>query len=140
MKKKPRELFDEELSRANRKGGRIPKFENSYWEGLLNLNRNHTMEDCKKVAKYIQDEYNVICTGIFIHRDKGYINERGVVEYNLHANLTFMTYLNGKQNWRQTHIAKKAEKMQTSVANILKMERGEKVVLPKMRRCKSKKK
>ena len=122
--KSAKELFDAELQKAERKGGRVPKFENSHWEGALNLNREHTLEDVQKVAKHIEKEFNVICAQISIHRDEGHINERGVVEYNLHAHLNFVTYKDGKQNWRLSAIKNKMPQLQTDIANILRMERG----------------
>ena len=61
-----------------------------------------------------------------MHRDEGHINKKGKVEYNLHAHINFMTYKDGKQNWRLEFIDKEAlRELQTEVAEILGMERGE---------------
>ena len=123
--KSTREIFDEELSKAKRKGGRIPTFENSHWEAVLNLNKNHTLEDVQKVARYIEQKFNITCATIAVHRDEGhYKNDKP--QYNFHAHITFVTYKDGQQNWRKEKI-KPADlrELQTAVAEILQMERGQ---------------
>lgn len=112
-------------SAAKQKTGRKPKFVNSRWEGIINFNKNHTLEDMKKVARHIEKKFNITCTGIFMHRDEGHLNERGVPIYNLHAHLNFITHKNGKQNWRKAFIKpQQLRELQTEVAQILGMERG----------------
>jgi chromosome segregation ATPase len=118
------QIFQEELAKASRKGGRVPKEQNSLWEGVLNLNKEHTLKDVQRVAKHIEEKFNVICTRIAVHRDEGHINERGIVEYNLHAHLNFVSYKDGKQNWRRENIKDGFIQLQTDIAQILNMERG----------------
>ncbi len=123
--KTAREIFDEELSNTKRKGGPIPRFENSHWEAVLNLNKNHTLEDVQKVAEYIEQKFNITCATIAVHRDEGhYKNDKP--QYNFHAHITFVTYKDGQQNWRKEKI-KPADlrELQTAVAEILQMERGQ---------------
>lgn len=123
--KSAREIFDEELSNTKRKGGPIPRFENSHWEAVLNLNKNHTLEDVQKVAEYIEQKFNITCATIAVHRDEGhYKNDKP--QYNFHAHITFVTYKDGQQNWRKEKI-KPADlrELQTAVAEILQMERGQ---------------
>lgn len=123
--KSAREIFDDELSRAKRKGGRIPSFENSHWEAVVNLNKNHTLEDVQKVARYIEQKFNITCATIAVHRDEGhYKNDKP--QYNFHAHITFVTYKDGQQNWRKEKIKPSdLAKLQTAVAEILQMERGQ---------------
>lgn len=118
------QVFEAELQKATRKGGRVPKEENSLWEGVLNLNKEHTLKDVQRVAKHIEEKFNITCTRIAVHKDEGHINERGIVEYNLHAHLNFVTYKDGKQNWRRENIKDGFIQLQTDIAQILKMERG----------------
>ena len=123
------EIFYTELAKAKRRGGRIPKLENSLWEAVLNLNEGHTLKDVKKVAEHIEKKFNIICTRIAIHRDEGkvFIGKDGseVVKYNYHAHINFVTYKDGKQNWRRALIRKKdLSQLQTEIAQILGMERG----------------
>lgn len=122
--KSEKEIFDDELSRAKRKGGRVPKLENSRWEALLNLNSIHNLEDVKKVAKHIEKKFNITCTAISIHRDEGHI-ENDKPQYNFHSHLNFLTYKDGRQNWRREHIQpKNLTELQTEIAKLLGMERG----------------
>ena len=119
-----KEIFENELSKAHRRGGRIPKFENSHWEAVLNLNKEHTLDDVKKVADYLKNKLNITCATIAVHRDEGYYDKNGKACYNFHAHLTFVTYKNNQQNWRQEKVRNKLREIQTEVAEILKMERG----------------
>lgn len=123
--KTPKEIFNDELKKANRKGGRIPKFENSYWEAVCNLNANHNLDDLKKLAEHIEKKFNITCTAIAIHRDEGHYNDKGKAEYNYHAHINFMTYKDGRQNWRKELIKPDdLRELQTETAEILGMERG----------------
>lgn len=121
-----KELFNQELAKAERKGGRVPKVENSLWEGVINLNHNHTIEDVNRVGEHIAKKFNIHYTRGALHRDEGHIKDTGEVVYNFHAHINFMTYKDGKQNWRLEFINKKALKeLQTEVAELLDMQRGE---------------
>lgn len=123
--KTAQEIFNDELKKANRKGGRIPKFENSHWEAVCNLNANHNLDDLKKLAEHIEKKFNITCTAIAIHRDEGHYNDKGKAEYNYHAHINFMTYKDGRQNWRKELIKPDdLRELQTETAEILGMERG----------------
>ena len=120
-----REIFNDELKEYGAKKGKRPRFENSHWEAVLNLNKNHTLEDVQKVAEYIEQKFNITCATIAVHRDEGhYKNDKP--QYNFHAHITFVTYKDGQQNWRKEKI-KPADlrELQTAVAEILQMERGQ---------------
>ncbi len=119
------QVFEAELQKATRKGGRVPKEENSLWEAVLNLNANHNLEDVQRVAKLIEEKFNITCSRIAVHKDEGHINERGIVEYNYHAHINFVTYKDGKQNWRREHITpQNLSQLQTDIAKELNMTRG----------------
>lgn len=119
-------LFNQEVAKAERKGGRIPKLENSLWEGVINLNKKHTIEDVNRVGEHIAKKFNLHYTRGALHRDEGHIDEKGKVQYNYHAHINFMTYKDGKQNWRLEFVNKEAlRELQTEVAELLGMDRGE---------------
>ena len=119
-------LFHQELAKAERKGGRVPKLENSLWEGVINLNKKHTIEDVNRVGEHIAKKFNLHYTRGALHRDEGHIDEKGKVQYNFHAHINFMTYKDGKQNWRLEFVNKEAlRELQTEVAEILNMDRGQ---------------
>ena len=120
-----REIFNDELKEYGAKKGKRPRFENSHWEAVLNLNKNHTLEDVQKVAEYIEQKFNITCATIAVHRDEGhYKNDKP--QYNFHAHITFVTVKDGQQNWRKEKI-KPADlrELQTAIAEILQMERGQ---------------
>ena len=119
----PQEIFKAELSKCSK--GKRPRFENSHWEAVLNLNANHNEKDVERVAKYIAETLNIIPVAIAIHRDEGHLNERGHPVYNYHAHLNFITVKNGRQNWRKEYIKPETlRQLQTDVAELLRMERG----------------
>ena len=123
--KSAREIFDEELNSYGTKKGKRPTFENSHWEAVLNLNKNHTLEDVQKLAEYIEQKFNITCATIAVHRDEGhYKNDKP--QHNFHAHITFVTVKDGQQNWRKEKI-KPADlrELQTAVAEMLQMERGQ---------------
>lgn len=119
----PQEIFKAELSKCSK--GKRPRFENSHWEAVLNLNANHTEKDVERVAKYIAETLNIIPVAIAIHRDEGHLNERGRPVYNYHAHINFITVKDGRQNWRKEYIKPETlRQLQTDVAKLLGMERG----------------
>lgn len=156
-----KDFFVSEVAKTNRKGGRIPKFENSHWEAVLNLNDDHGLTDCQAVAEHIEKKFNIKCHSIYIHKDEGHLRHKetgkelsGGIDYytkngvsyyikdkkktnepldlseyepiyNYHAHLEFTTYKDKKQNWQQGLVRPKLMQLQSEVAEILKMERGE---------------
>lgn len=119
----PQEIFKAEHSKCSK--GKRPRFENSHWEAVLNLNANHTEKDVERVAKYIAETLNIIPVAIAIHRDEGHLNERGRPVYNYHAHINFITVKDGRQNWRKEYIKPETlRQLQTEVAELLGMERG----------------
>lgn len=119
----PQEIFKAELGKCSK--GKRPRFENSHWEAVLNLNANHNEKDVERVAKYIAETLNIIPVAIAIHRDEGHLNERGRPVYNYHAHLNFITVKDGRQNWRKEYIKPETlRQLQTEVAELLGMERG----------------
>lgn len=120
-------LHDEQMSlrKKNHSRGKAPELNDSLWEAVINLEEHHTMDDVKKVADFIHKKYHLTPTAIAIHRDEGYKDKTtGEVKYNYHAHVMFYTVDNGKSQMRT--IGKKAlSEMQTEVANLLHMERGQ---------------
>ena len=119
----PQEIFKAEHSKCSK--GKRPRFENSHWEAVLNLNENHTEKDVERVVQHIAETLNIIPVAIAIHRDEGHLNERGHPVYNYHAHLNFITVKDGRQNWRNEYIKPQTlRQLQTDVAKLLDMERG----------------
>lgn len=120
-------LHEEQMSlrKKNHSRGKAPELNDSLWEAVINLEEHHTMDDVKKVADFIHKKYHLTPTAIAIHRDEGYTDKAtGEVKYNYHAHVMFYTVENGKSQMRT--IGKNAlSEMQTEVANLLHMERGQ---------------
>ena len=122
-KKSAKQIFADELKKFGK--GKKPRFENSHWEAVLNLNANHTEKDVERVVQHIAKTLNIIPAAFAIHRDEGHLNERGQPMYNYHAHLNFITIKDGRQNWRKEYIKPATlRKLQTDVAELLGMERG----------------
>ena len=124
--KSEKEIFYTELQKIKgRTRGKMPKFENSRCEVVVNLNENHTLTNAQEVAEHIEKKFNITCTAIAIHRDEGHYTDTGHAVKNYHAHLNFCTYKDLKQNWRLEKIKPQdLRELQTEIAGILKMERG----------------
>lgn len=114
-----------EYRRLTHARGRAPTLTDSYWEAVVNLNDSHTIEDVRRVAEHIRQKYKFTPTSIAIHRDEGYVDKvTGETKYNYHAHLTFYTIANGRSQMRLMTRAKLRD-LQTEVANLLGMQRGQ---------------
>lgn len=146
-----RKTFNENLPKVQR--GKKPELEKNHEECILNLNENHTLNDVKKAAAFIENYFGVVCVSIAIHRDEGAVDENGKMLFNedgsphlnYHAHLNFITYKEGKNNKSKmygcteekkvvkdgkTMVVKNRSKkflsdFQTELAKIMGMERGE---------------
>lgn len=112
------------------KSPKAPPFKaKSYeWSAVVNLKPDSTMDDLKELARHFESKYGFQCYQIAIHRDEGHIDEQGQKQINHHAHLEFITLdkHTGKNNYRRELISPKIlRQIQTEVAQILKMQRGQ---------------
>ncbi|BEG58331.1 hypothetical protein NHP21005_20190 (plasmid) [Helicobacter sp. NHP21005] len=93
---------------------------------VINLTPHHTMQDVERVVKHFEIKYGFQCYQIAIHRDEGHIDEQGNTQINHHAHLEFVTLdkHTGKNNFKRVSPFIMSC-MQTEVAQILGMQRGE---------------
>ena len=97
------------------------------WSAVVNIKQDTTMQDLEKLAEHFEKKYGFQCYQIAIHRDEGYI-ENGEKHINHHAHLEFITLdkNTGKNMYRRELINPKIlRQIQTEVAEILGMERGQ---------------
>lgn len=97
------------------------------WSAVVNIKQDTTMQDLEKLAEHFEKKYGFQCYQIAIHRDEGYI-ENGEKHINHHAHLEFITLdkNTGKNMYRRELISPKIlRQIQTEVAEILEMERGQ---------------
>ncbi|HDX3452574.1 TPA: mobilization protein [Campylobacter coli] len=112
------------------KSPKAPKFKaKSYeWSLVVNIKPDTSMNDLKNLSKHFQEKYGFQCYQIAIHRDEGHFNEQGEKLINHHAHMEFITLdkETGKNNFRREKISPKVlREIQTEIAEILGMERGE---------------
>jgi hypothetical protein len=98
------------------------------WEAVVVLDAHHTLNDVKKLTRYLENKYEwqVICAAV--HNDEGYKDKiTNKITYNYHAHILFLM-LNkwGIYVFKKRDFGKKAMSvLQTEVATILQMPRGE---------------
>lgn len=112
------------------------------WSAVVNLKPESTMQDLEKLAKHFSDKYGFQCYQIAIHRDEGHIDELGEKIINHHAHLEFITLdkETGKSLFRaELQRPKALRQMQTEVAEILQMERGQDKRISKRQRIEPRK-
>ena len=124
-----RESFDEELKKLGHKRGKRPKYENSKWECTININENHSLEDVGKAVEKIAEIMHIEPCSVAIHRDEGHVQTdksgKEFAVYNYHAHAVFQTFKDGKQQIRRENVKDRLREVQTAVAQVLGMKRGQ---------------
>lgn len=121
----PKEFFNAELAKYGKNKGKRPRYENSMWECVLVLNETHTKAEVLKVKDYIEKKLNITCYEFAIHRDEGHLDNNKRPVYNYHAHLNFVTIKDKQQNFRLTKTKRIMPQVQTEIAKLLNMPRGE---------------
>ena len=124
------EIIENAINAYNKnKSPKAPNFKaKSYeWSAVVNIKSDTNMQDLERLAEHFEKKYGFQCYQIAIHRDEGYI-ENGEKHINHHAHLEFITLdkNTGKNMYRRELISPKIlRQIQTEVAEILNMERGQ---------------
>lgn len=104
-------------------------------EAVVNIEQHHTVEDMKRLSDTLKAKYGIDCFQIFIHRDEGHWmdgedlkekSDRDPAKWkpNYHAHLVFDWQ--DKNNGKSFKLLKhEMSEIQTIVADVLEMERGE---------------
>ena len=96
------------------------------WSAVCNIKEDTTMADLERLAEHFEQKYGFQCYQIAIHRDEGHINDNGEKEINHHAHLEFITLDKNTGRNRQRDLKPEIlRQIQTEVAEILGMERGQ---------------
>ena len=125
------EIIENSINAYNKnKSPKAPNFKaKSYeWSAVVNIKQDTTMQDLERLAKHFEKKYGFQCYQIAIHRDEGHINDDNEKVINHHAHLEFITLdkNTGKNMYRRELINPKIlRQIQTEVADILSMERGQ---------------
>ncbi len=109
---------------------------------IINLEQHHTLQNLEEIRNYLEQELDTKVLQIAIHRDEGYINQKGKEKKNYHAHIELMgidrygislaqhqNKKNSKTKVEQTRTSrldsKFYAKFQTFLANSLGMQRGQ---------------
>lgn len=122
--KSDRDLWNDNMKLLKGKRGKRPIFNNCQWCTVMLLKEEHTMDDVRKVAKWIEDHFGYTCTALAIHRDEGHNKNTGETIYNYHAHLHFFSMKNGKQMAREV-TPSQCSQLQDITAEILGQKRGQ---------------
>lgn len=122
--KSDRDLWNDNMKLLKGKRGKRPIFKNCQWCGVMLLKEEHTLDDVRKVAKWIEDHFGYTCTALAIHRDEGHNKKTGKTIYNYHAHLHFFSMKNGKQMAREV-TPSQCSQLQDITAEILGQKRGQ---------------
>ncbi|CZE48274.1 hypothetical protein [Campylobacter geochelonis] len=103
------------------------KKENLIWEAVVNTNKNTSFEQLQKVAELVEKKLGYRTLQIAHHLDEGHIDEQGNFITNYHAHLVFFTLDKNGKSLCSKHYKNKQlfRDLQTEVAEILRMERGQ---------------
>lgn len=92
-------------------------------EAVVNIEEGTTMDDLKKLAKRLEQRFNITIFQIAIHKDEGYPNSKNGNKFNLHAHLV--------ADWTNHALGESLKlsrqdmaEMQTITAEVLGMQRG----------------
>ena len=99
------------------------------WSAVVNIKDTTTMQDLEKLAEHFKNKYKWECIQIAIHRDEGHVDkDTNAVKINHHAHLEFYTLdKDGINRFKKNEFGKKRmSEIQTEVAEILGMTRGQK--------------
>jgi truncated hemoglobin YjbI/chromosome segregation ATPase len=129
-----REFNIRKLKYEKEKNKKLPKNTIKHISGIFNLNEKHTKEDVKKVIEYLEETLDTKVVQYSIHSDEGYVDENGNKKVNYHAHLEMLGIDSNGRSIRKKITRQFLRELQTNVANILKMERGQDIKKTKKKR------
>jgi len=118
------ELKKRALAYTKRTGQRLQKKTITHFSAVVNLQEHHTLQDVKKVAKFLEQELDTKVFQIAVHKDEGHVGEEGNEIVNYHAHLEFLGLDSQGRSIRRKMNKKFLSNLQTQVALLLGMERG----------------
>ena len=110
------------------------------WSAVCNIKPDTTMQDLERLAEHFEEKYGFQCYQIAIHRDEGHIDDDNNKVINHHAHLEFITLDKNTGRNRQRDLKPEIlRQIQTEVAEILNMERGQDKRISKLERVEPRK-
>ena len=96
---------------------------NDHWKAVVNLNRDHTLADVQRVAKFIEKDTGFRAVQISVHKDEGKFADDGKTRiYNNHAHINFFT-LDEKTGKQLNHINDQLDKNKNVVSHGINRKR-----------------
>lgn len=122
------QIIQEAIEKYTERTGQRFQAKSYEWSAVCNIKDTTTMQELETLAAHFNKKYGFQCYQIAIHRDEGHINEQGQKVINHHAHLEFITLdkKTGKQCFKLRDFPpSKMREIQTEVAAILQMQRGQ---------------
>lgn len=117
-----------------RTGKKLPSNTIKHISGIFNIDENTKEEDIKKVIEYLEKNLDTKVVQYSIHKDEGYIDEEGKKHINYHVHLEMLGLDSEGRSVRKKITRSFLRELQTNVAKILNMERGQDVRKTKRKR------
>ena len=124
------EIYREELQKRSeaytkRTGKKLHKKTITHLSAIVNLDKQHNLEDVKEIAKHLEEELGTKVFQIAVHKDEGWVDEEtGEKHINYHAHLEMLGLDEQGNSVRRKLDRKFLINLQDKVAEILNMQRG----------------
>ena len=135
-------IIAEAINTYSKRTGKKFQAKSYEWSAVVNLKPESTMQDLEELASHFNQKYGFQCYQIAIHRDEGHLNEKGEKVINHHAHLEFITLdrETGLNKWQRRHIGQNTlRQIQSEVAEILQMQRGQDKLISGVKRIEPRK-
>ena len=113
---------------------KLPKNTIKHISGIFNITENTTKEQIENVIKYLEKSLDTKVIQYSIHYDEGHIDENGNKKINYHVHLEMIGLDSEGRSVRKKITRQFLRNLQTEVARILNMERGQDIRKTKRKR------
>ena len=113
---------------------KLPKNTIKHISGIFNIDENTTKKQIENVIKYLEKSLDTKVIQYSIHKDEGHIDENNNKKINYHVHLEMVGLDSNGRSVRKKITRQFLRNLQTEVARILGMERGQDVRKTKRKR------
>ena len=113
---------------------KLPKNTIKHISAIFNIDEHTTKEQVENVIKYLEESLDTKVIQYSIHYDEGHIDENGNKKINYHVHIEMVGLDSNGRSVRKKITRQFLRNLQTEVAKILNMERGQDVRKTKRRR------
>jgi len=119
---------------TERTGKKLPSNTIKHISGIFNINEHTTDKQIKEVINFLEDTLGTKIIQYSIHKDEGFKNENGEEKINYHVHLEMLGLDEEGRSVRKKLTRQFLRNLQTKVAEILNMERGQDIRKTKRKR------